>query len=913
MNCEEILILIKEVDKTKEVEWYRYENNRWHIKFLNNSTVYNYLNYNIKIYQKLKSFDHADFILYHDDNPIEDIKKVLEFEEYIKIIKLNEETIVYPRERIVFEKSKTDKSSIRALLCYFKELAGYIDDASNNDLKFLSGQFNKLNISPRGVLSTYLGHKPISIENSIEQPISPFGFNISQKVATENALNAQVSIIEGPPGTGKTQTILNIIANAILEDKSIAVVSNNNSATANVVEKLKRYGLDFIAAYLGKKDNQRKFFEEQTGAYPKDLKEWVLSDSDFKLLKDELEDSHQQLVQILDYQNRHAKLKQELSELKLEYEYFKEYYSNEKRITEIKLKSFLKLNEDRLLNLLIKYEHDMHKGTISFNNKIYNLVAFGIYDFKLYEHSPEEIITYLQKTFYEKKIRELSKEIEKIERKLTEFSFEQRMLEYQIGSMKLFKAKLANKYKFNKERKKFNESAFKKSIDSFISDYPVILSTTHSLRNCVSHNYLFDYVIIDEASQVDLVSGVLALSCAKNTVVVGDLQQLPNVVDKKIKKSAEQLFTNFNFQSGYNYLDHSLLSSFLLIFKEIPKVLLKEHYRCHPKIISFCNKKFYQNKLVILTNEEDNDTPLVLYKTVKGNHARKELNQRQIDVIFKEIVPNKEIIKNQEELIGIISPYRAQTNEIQKTINDNSMDADTVHKYQGRERDTIILSTVVNQANDFVDSPNLINVAVSRAVNRLVIVGAENSDRWKGSNLSDLVRYIQYNNFKIIDSNIRSVFDLLYSSYSEQRLKFLKNRKRVSEFQSENLMNAVIERVLNKPGFHHLGHILHKPLKMLVRDYSILNDSEKQYVENIYTHTDFVLFNKLDKMPILIVEVDGHAFHAENPAQLKRDKMKDVILKKCDIPIIRFKTTGSGEEEKLESKLLEVVGVKSLN
>jgi len=81
--------------------------------------------------------------------------------------------------------------------------------------------------------------------------VYPFGFNISQKTAVENALKNPLTIIEGPPGTGKTQTILNIIANAIMRNESVAVVSNNNSATRNVEEKLEQYKVDFIAAYLG--------------------------------------------------------------------------------------------------------------------------------------------------------------------------------------------------------------------------------------------------------------------------------------------------------------------------------------------------------------------------------------------------------------------------------------------------------------------------------------------------------------------------------------------------------------------------------------------------------------------------------------------------------------------------------------
>ena len=130
-------------------------------------------------------------------------------------------------------------------------------------------------ISPRSVLSAYLEGKPFkSIKIDKHKPIFPFGFNISQKSATEKALTNQISVIEGPPGTGKTQTILNIIANAIINDKTVAVVSNNNSATANVLEKLQKYGVDFIAAYLGNNDNKTKFFAEQNHTYP-DMSDWA--------------------------------------------------------------------------------------------------------------------------------------------------------------------------------------------------------------------------------------------------------------------------------------------------------------------------------------------------------------------------------------------------------------------------------------------------------------------------------------------------------------------------------------------------------------------------------------------------------------------------------------------------------------
>ncbi|ATZ21537.1 DNA helicase [Mesoplasma tabanidae] len=105
--------------------------------------------------------------------------------------------------------------------------------------------------------------------------IYPFGINNSQKKAVENAFKSNISIIQGPPGTGKAQTILNILANILMENKTAAVVSNNNSAIDNVVEKMhakinkqgkKQNEIDdiwFLTSFLGKKQNNEKYFSEK--------------------------------------------------------------------------------------------------------------------------------------------------------------------------------------------------------------------------------------------------------------------------------------------------------------------------------------------------------------------------------------------------------------------------------------------------------------------------------------------------------------------------------------------------------------------------------------------------------------------------------------------------------------------------
>ena len=135
------------------------------------------------------------------------------------------------------------------------------------------------------------------------------------------------------------------------------------------------------------------------------------------------------------------------------------------------------------------------------------------------------------------------------------------MKEYSENSMELLKANLAQKFITKKSRSIFSKDVLWRNFKDFIKEYPVILSTTHSLRSCASENYLFDYVIIDEASQVDIVTGALALSCAKNAVIVGDLKQLPNVVTNEIKNESNMIYKEYNLDEAYSYADNSLLSS----------------------------------------------------------------------------------------------------------------------------------------------------------------------------------------------------------------------------------------------------------------------------------------------------------------------------------------------------------------
>ena len=747
MNVEKHLILVKGEDRTEAISHCKYENGKWQVRFIGNDKIYPYSYLNVEWLKDPVSLFPETTVVYHNNQPLSGVSKILVFKDHIRLFFVSGYKKVYSRHELKLEQSCLQNQDVKNCFTYLKQLASIIRVTNEADDNFLSNQYEKISyISESSVLANYLCPNPLIHPKNKRIAIFPFGFNLSQKPATEKALSEQISVIEGPPGTGKTQTILNIIANAVIDGKTVAVVSNNNSATANVLEKLEKSGVGFIAAYLGNMENKARFFAEQTGTYP-EMSSWSMNSKTYDAQTKELETSYNELNDMLKAKNRAAELKQELSALKTEQEYFKTYYT-ESNESITPYRALYRHNSAKIMALWFDYQQITHADKmLTLKHKMRYLLNYGIVSFSFFDNSPDKVIALFQKLYYEQRNKELNDQIQKLTKRLKSYHFERAMEKYSEGSMKLLRAELAKKYANKAGRPQFSKESLWRDFGSFIQEYPVILSTTHSLRNCASANYLYDYVIMDEASQVDIVTGALALSCAKKAIIVGDVKQLPNVVTDNTREETNLIYERFKLDKAYHYAENSMLSSITNLYQDVPRTLLREHYRCHPKIIGFCNQKFYNNELIVLTNENEQDVPLIAYKTAKGNHARGNFNQRQIDVILEEILPQFDDTK---QSIGIISPYRLQTDKLKYALANRNIEVDTVHKYQGREKDIIILTTVVNEINEFVNNPNLINVAVSRAVDKLVVVISDN-DKNDNSNIGDLIKYIQYNNFDIIN------------------------------------------------------------------------------------------------------------------------------------------------------------------
>lgn len=824
MDPHKHLIKFKSQDRTTEIQSAEFDQKtgKWTICFHGNPQEYHCNAGTVEVYQKPEVLNPEEYRFLRNGRPLYKIKEVLKFgdehHEYQFWFENGSNLLFREADIEVIHNCLTGITEKKAME-YFHAISEVVSLKSEEGGALLSKQLENLGfIGGNVVLSSYLNPQryPIRTYES-ETLIFPFGCNESQKKAVEQAFMNQLTVVEGPLGTGKTQTILNIIANILIQGKTVAVVSNNNSATMNVYEKLKKKDLDYLCAFLGNRKNKEAFIEGQNERM---FQAPTMTKEEWEQSLGEADEAQKALSRYLALQNEQAQLETECRELELErkhYDYYVKETFGERELGKIPL------NMTSTQVLVLKVSLEMYS-----------------------EKYGREVLSWIRKLWL--------------------------FIGYHIR----------------------NRMFLRSTIGEILTEFEC---TTHSIRSSLADT-IYDYLIVDEASQVDLITGVLAMSCARNMVVVGDEKQLPNVITSRDMERIALIDGKFSVPVGLCYGEHSLLTSVRQVFPDVAHVILREHYRCHPRIIQFCNKKFSQDQLIVMTEERQEPDVLKVYKTVAGNHARGRINQRRIDEIKAEILPELLAGTVEEKDIGIISPYRDQVNTVAMEISSQLV-VDTVHKFQGREKDAIIITTVDNEITEFADNPNLFNVAVSRAVSklRLVISGNEQDEN---TNIGALVNYIAYEKGEVIQGNVFSVFDLLYSQYREAREAYLKNKRRVSQVESENLFYHFLQELFLQENLQDFAVAVNVPIREIIRDKTMLDETERKFVQNPWSHVDFLIYRKVDKKPRLAIEVDGAAYHKTGSVQKEvRDKTKDRVFDKCGMPLLRLSTTGSGEAERI--------------
>ena len=613
-------------------------------------------------------------------------------------------------------------------------------------------------------------------------------------------------------------------------------------------------------------------------------------------------------------------LLEELSKYRIEQKHFNAAYAD---IPDQEKISLIPLDANKIVDFLVDHKLVFSKKEeLNLINKFTFFIKFGIYKFKeLYENEYEIIMKYQEK-FYQLKIKGIEKEIERLDKKLRNSDMTGLSKEHHELSKKLFSQKIE---KYSNKNSQYTSINYKKNFYNFTKEYPVILSTAYSICESISKGFKFDYIIIDEASTLDLVKAMLPFSCAKNIVIVGDRKQLPHIPNTTDVIIEDEM---------YDYNNKSIMDSLDAIYGDrICNTLLREHYRCHPDIIRFCNMKYYNDDLVIYSDAK-NTSAINVIKTNKGNHMRVinkgvnkgTFNQREIEELFRFIKDSKkyniELFSNELKDIGLVTPYKLQVEIANVDEENKEMEKDTVHKYQGREKPVMIFSSVLDETiasnckMNFVNDAKLVNVALSRAINQFVMVSNVNTFYKHGNEIGDLIKYIEYHDKEnIVKGNVISVFDLLYTEYSDKLIKIKEMMNTViqsTKYKSELIIASVIEELLKEDIFNCYSYKYEVLLSNLFTDLDKFDNKEVTYIKNRCS-VDFVIYNKANKEVALCIEVDGTAFHLNNPDQLKKDALKNSIFKKTNVPLLRFETHTSITEKDIKKELLKYTQAGNTN
>lgn len=280
--------------------------------------------------------------------------------------------------------------------------------------------------------------------------------------------------------------------------------------------------------------------------------------------------------------------------------------------------------------------------------------------------------------------------------------------------------------KINKFYDKINKLE-SKIVREIIDNSDVIVSTNSSAALESIQDTKFDVAIIDEASQTTIPSVLIPICKAHRFILAGDHKQLPPTI---ISDDAYELEETL-FESLIERYSHK-------------SQLLNVQYRMNEKLMNFPNELFYDNLLKADSSvkdiclgdifDVDDDSVLSFVDTSSMNNNEEEhLNDSKSFVnkleasICLELANN--FVKNgfDEKDIGIISPYADQV----KIISENtSIEVKSIDGFQGREKEIIIISTVRSNSDGnlgFLTDYRRLNVAITRAKRRLIIVGNRNT------------------------------------------------------------------------------------------------------------------------------------------------------------------------------------------
>lgn len=668
--------------------------------------------------------------------------------------------------------------------------------------------------------------------------------NIDQMRVIYNSMINHVTYVKGPPGTGKTETIFNILLSAYYNDKKVLVCSNNNHPVDDITEKMaknlsmniatkeERNNFIFPIVRLGNNDEMLKTtlpFLINCYNLAVDFKNTSIPNSKME-------------------NNKEASLSgfQELKNLLQEYE--------EKIDLEEKVQNLIKLNglttSGRIADE-IKHQIEVQ------NAKISNMRELKDEDVAKHSVSASEDEAFQDFVYYSSLARL---------KKLLNPTYKELVTILKMGCNSDAVTEL-NKYLRNDV-----------NLRRFTDIFPIVITTNVSSDKLGNPTQHFDLCIMDEAGQCNVAISLIPIVRAKNLLLVGDTNQLQpvTVIETDIN---ERLMERYNIKKEYNYVKNSILSTMLSKDNNSKNILLRYHYRCGKKIAQFVNSRFYEQQLKLLNKIEGS----LLYLNVKNTKIPSMRN-----AYCEEAMGIVELIKkNGYKKVGIVTPFVNQAALINECLVKEGFDlsnikAGTIHTLQGSEKPIIIMSSALSlktgrKTMEWIkNNHELINVAVTRAQEMFVFAGDKEAidtlSRGEMNDIKALSDYVASNGtIQAPPSGVRISTD--FSNDSDSEKDFFET---VTPYFTRRGCKLRIERNV--------------PVNVAIKaasqeDLDAMGQKEFDFIVQGFEPKG--LFRRSVFETKVVFEIDGGE-HVGSRITSKRDRIKEEICEKYHIKLIRI-------------------------
>ena len=626
--------------------------------------------------------------------------------------------------------------------------------------------------------------------------------SIRQDQAVHSAMENSFTVVTGPPGTGKSQVLVNVVAAAVAQGETVLFASKNNRAVDVVVDRLRLtspHAVIVRAGNTGKRSEVAQYIAEALAASPRSVdsagaqRGWrAVAEKQqdvYQVLHErarvegELAELHAKLNEDLDRLPANAELDVDFAELDIAlaaarvaldafgkrlwlFGRWRRHLRRLERAREVlgRLGQLMGLSRFEVEECLSSVAERPRRSLAPRRDfRAIEDVATDLRDVLECRNRIGEVETQLaklpQKHELDDRLNELAKKRIDTGRALLDARWEE--LRSSDPAARTAASECADLIERVASKGRGLRQAFGRIPDA-LPALPVWAVTNLSARtNLPLKAGLFDLVVIDEASQCDVASALPLLVRGKRALIIGDRKQLIHITS--LSHGREQVIAGRwglgdDQAEEFSYRDRSCFGLASTRVQASP-IFLDLHFRSHPAIAGFANKQFYGGQLELCSDASPPggmravEWVRVSGRSARGPRGRSWINRDEAQTVAREIARALPTYKGLGCSVGVVTPYGAQVEMISGLLSRmlasedlESIKVATAHRFQGDERDVMYFSPVVDRSMPerqvrFAADPNLINVALTRARRRLVVIGDLDACLAHPTALRELARY----------------------------------------------------------------------------------------------------------------------------------------------------------------------------